>query len=87
VAQVVGVAPIDQVDAVRLAAFIEFKPELAYAITQRLSVRAGSQLLGLSNTYRAANQIRTTDLAAGTSSLHSTTLLLSSFYAGLNYKY
>lgn len=85
--QVPGVSAATDTDEVRFAGFMELKTELGYSITHRLAARLGAQMLMLSDVYRSAAQINSTDLATGLSSPNSDALLLSSLYTGLSYKY
>ena len=69
------------------SALIDCKSEFAMAITERLSLRMGAQLVGISGRIRSAEQLDVTNLATNETQLKNDPLLLSALFAGTSYQY
>lgn len=79
----------DQIDiaATNFSALVDGKTEFAMALTERLSVRFGSQLIGISGRVRSSEQIDVTNLATSESRLNRDSLLISALFAGVSYQF
>ena len=85
--QIIGTAgPIVRSET-DFSALLDSKSEFALAITERLSLRIGAQLIGITGRIRSAEQIDVTNLSTNESQLNNDPLLLSALFAGANYQF
>lgn len=83
------IGTIDRIDvaSTNFAALVDGKSEFAMAFTERLSVRFGAQLIGISGRVRSSEQIDVTNLATSESRLNNDSLLMSALFAGASYQF
>ena len=85
--KVIGATDRIEVAATNFSALVDYKTEFAMAFTERLSVRFGAQLIGISGRVRSSEQIDVTNLATSESRLNNDSLLMSALFAGASYQF